>query len=344
MKIGLVGYQGSGKSTLFQWLTGVAPDPALAHTGQSGMAAIPDPRLQLLADLYKTKKITIASIEIVDTPGLSRKHEGNAARMAMIREADCLVFVVAAFGNTDPLADLRSFDEDLLLADMEIVSGRIHRVEESLKKPLPRQEHLAMQHDHEVLKIVMAAMESDKPLREVHMTDEQRKVTRSFRLFCEKTRVVIVNTADDEPNPERFAKLSTEAVPVLAIPAGLESELSKMTPGDRAEFEKEMGLVGTDRDHLIRTLLKYSGQMTFFTAGEKEVRTWLIRQGGTALEAADGIHTDLARGFIRAEIMSVGDLLRLGSEREIKAQHLMRQEHKEYVVKEDDILFIRFSV
>jgi ribosome-binding ATPase len=121
-------------------------------------------------------------------------------------------------------------------------------------------------------------------------------------------------------------------------------ELSKMSPADRAEFEKEMGLVGTDRDHLIRTLLKYSGQMTFFTAGEKEVRTWLIRNGGTALEAADGIHSDLARGFIRAEVMSVGDLLRLGSEREIKAQHLMRQEHKDYVIKEDDIVFIRFSV
>lgn len=344
MKIGLVGYQGSGKSTLFHWLTGVAPDPALLHTGQSGMAPIPDPRLQQLADLYHSKKITIAAIEIVDTPGLSRKHEGNATRMAMIREADCLVFVVAAFGNTDPLADLRSFDEDLLLADMEIVSGRIQRMEESLKKPIPRQEHLALQHDLEVLKIVMAAMESGKPLREILMSDEQRKVTRAFRLFAEKTRVVIVNMADDEQHPERFTQWSTEAVPVLAIPAGLELELSKMAPEDRAEFVKEMGLVGTDRDHLIRTLLKYSGQMTFFTAGEKEVRTWLIRQGGTALEAADGIHTDLARGFIRAEIMSVDDLLRLGSEREIKAQHLMRQEHKEYVVKENDIILIRFSV
>jgi ribosome-binding ATPase len=344
MKIGLVGYQGSGKSTLFHWLTGVAPDPALAHIGQSGMAAVPDPRIKQLADLYHSKKITIASIEIVDTPGLSRKHEGNAARMGMIREADCLVFVVAAFANTDPMADLRSFDEDLLLADMEILSGRIHRVEESMKKPIPRQEHQVLEHEHGVLKILLSALESGKTLAEIHMTDEQKAVTRAFRLFCEKTRVVIVNTADDEPHPERFTKLSTAAVPVLAVPAGLEVELSKMSPQDRAEFEKEMGLVGTDRDHLIRTLLKYSGQMTFFTAGEKEVRTWLIRQGGTALEAADGIHTDLARGFIRAEVMSVGDLLRLGSEREIKAQHLMRQEHKDYVIKEDDIVFIRFSV
>ena len=160
MKIGLVGYQGSGKSTLFQWLTGVAPDPALAHIGQSGMAAVPDPRIKQLADLYHSKKITIASIEIVDTPGLSRKHEGNAVRMGMIREADCLVFVVAAFANTDPMADLRSFDEDLLLADMEILSGRIHRVEESMKKPIPRQEHQVLEHEHGVLKMLLAALES----------------------------------------------------------------------------------------------------------------------------------------------------------------------------------------
>ena len=131
---------------------------------------------------------------------------------------------------------------------------------------------------------------------------------------------------------------------MISVPAGLELELSKMTPEDRAEFEREMGLVATDRDHLVRTLLKISGQMIFFTAGEKEVRTWLLRQGGTALEAADGIHSDLARGFIRAEVMTVADLVRLGSERELKAQHLMRQEPKDYVVKDDDILFIRFSV
>jgi ribosome-binding ATPase YchF (GTP1/OBG family) len=254
------------------------------------------------------------------------------------------VFVVGAFGDVDPAADLRSFDEDLLLADMEIVSGRLHRVEESMKKPLPRQEHLLLQHEEQVLKIVLSAIESGKPLTEIHMTDEQRKVTRAFRLFSEKHRLVIVNTADDEAEPVRFTQWATPAVPVLAIPAGLELELSKMTPEDRAEFEKEMNLVGADRDHLIRLLMTSSGQMTFFTAGEKEVRTWILHQNGTALEAADGIHSDLARGFIRAEVMTVADLLRLGSEREVKAQHLMRQEPKDYVIKDDDIVFIRFSV
>ena len=117
-----------------------------------------------------------------------------------------------------------------------------------------------MEHEHATLKIVLAAMESGKPLRESHMTDEQQKVTRAFRLLSEKPRLVIVNTADDEAEPERFTALSTPEVPVMAVPAGLELELSKMTPEDRAEFEQEMGVVGTDRDHLIRTLLKISGR------------------------------------------------------------------------------------
>ena len=304
----------------------------------------PTPRIEQLCKIYIPKKITQASIEILDTPGLSRKHEGNAARLGSLREAGCLVFVVPAFSDVDPKKDLDSFDEDLLLADLEIVTGRISRLEENLKKPIPRTEHQVLQHEHDVLKLVLAAMESGKPLREVGMTEEQLKVTRAFRLFCEKPRIAVVNTADDEADPKRFEAWSKPDLKVIALPAGLELELSKMTPEDREEFEKDMGLVGTDRDHIIRTLLDVSGQMTFFTAGEKEVRTWLLKKGGTALDAADGIHSDLARGFIRAEVMTVADLVRLGSEREIKAQHLMRQEPKDYLVKDDDILMIRFSV
>jgi len=344
MKIGLAGYQGSGKSTLFQWLTGVAADPALAHVGQSAMVPIPDDRFEPLREIYHPKKISHAAIELVDTPGLSRTHEGNAARMAVIREAGCLVLVVAGFDNTDSVADIRSFDEDLLLADMEIVGNRIERVEEKLKKPLPRPEHQQLEHEHATLKIVLEAMGSGRPLRESHMTEEQQKVTRAFRLLSEKPRLVIVNTADDESNSERFTSLSTPEVRVMAVPAGLELELSKMSPEDRVEFEQEMNLVGTDHAHLVRTLLETSGQMTFFTAGEPEVRTWLLPRGGTAVEAAGSIHSDLARGFIRAEVMTVGDLVRLGSEREIKAQHLMRQEPKDYIVQDDDILLVRFSV
>jgi hypothetical protein len=286
----------------------------------------------------------MASMEIVDTPGLSRSHEGNAARMAMIREAGALVLVVAAFGGADPVAELRSFDEDFILADMEVVSGRIERVEDSLRKPRAKQDREQIEIELHALRAVMAALESGQPIVESEMNDEQIKATRSFRLLTEKPKLVIVNTADDEAQPQRFAERLPAGIPVIPVPVGLEWELSQMDPADRAEFEREMGVGGFDRDKLVRTMLDVSGQMIFLTAGEKEVRTWLLRKGGTAVEAAGSIHTDLARGFIRAEIMTCSDLLRLGSEREVKAHHLVRQEPKDYVVHDDDILLIRFSV
>ncbi|NLE36418.1 MAG: DUF933 domain-containing protein, partial [Pirellulaceae bacterium] len=215
---------------------------------------------------------------------------------------------------------------------------------QSLAKPIPKAERDKLLHEKETLELVSAALDSGKPLRESQMNDEQLKVTRAFRLFSEKPRMIVVNTADDDDRPERFTERSTDEMPIVALPAGLELELSRMTPEDRKEFEAEMGVGGSDRDGLIRQMLAVSGHMVFFTAGEKEVRTWLLHQGGTALEAADGIHSDLARGFIRAEIMTCADLIRLGSEREVKAHHLVRQEPKDYVVRDDDILLIRFSV
>ena len=344
MKIGLVGYQGSGKSTLFQWLTGVEPDPATAHVGQTAMAEIPDPRFAPLIEIYSPKKVTKASIELLDTPGLARDHHGNASKLAVLREADCLVLVVAAYDGSDPAADLASFDEDLLLADMEIVSNRLNKVKEPPKKALPKTELEKIEHERNTLQTVLDAIEAGNPLRQADMTEDQLKVTSSFRLLCEKPRIAIINMADDEEDPERFQKLATEKTEVLAAPIGLEVELSKMSPEDRAEFEEEMGVGGSDRDGLIRKLLDTAGYMVYFTAGEKEVRTWLIPQNSTAIEAAGAIHSDLARGFIRAETMTCSDLIRLGSEREIKAAGLVRQEPKDYIVKDDDILFIKFSV
>jgi hypothetical protein len=346
MKIGLIGYQGSGKSTLFEWLTGVAADPALAHASQTAMAAVSDDRVEPLRRIYGPKKITLASLELVDTAGLSRTHEGNAARLAQIREAGCLALVVGAFQpGCDPLADADCFAEDFLLADMEIVSGRIERLRESLKKPRPdRDKELA---ELAALEPLLHALESGTPLAEAGMNDEQLKLTRSFRLLTQKPRIVVFNVADDEPNPERFLdplKARTPPVRAVAVPARLELELSQMTSEERQAFCQEMGIRGTDRDALVRTLLDASGQILYFTAGEKEVRTWMLPRGGTALDAADNVHSDLARGFIRAEVMKADDLVRLGSEREMKAQGLVRQEPKDYVVQEGDILLVRFSV
>ncbi|HID75465.1 MAG TPA: redox-regulated ATPase YchF [Planctomycetaceae bacterium] len=343
MKIGLVGYQGSGKSTLFEWLTGVAPDPSHSHTAQSAMAPVPEPRLEKLGEIYRPKKLTAAALEIVDTPGLSRTHQGNAQKLALLREAGCLVLVVAAFDGSDPAKDLIAFEEDLLLADMEIVSGRLERIEQTLKKPVPHAEREQLEHERDALKSVLGAMEAGRPLREAEMSEEQRAATRAFRLLSEKPRMVIVNIAEMEENPDRLRDAVPPEIPMLAIPADLELELARMSPEDRREFEAEMGIGSADRDTVLRTMMEASGQMIFFTTSRKEVRAWLLPKGATALDAAGVIHTDMARGFIRAEVICTSDLIRLGSEREVKAQHLVRHEPKNYVVQDDDILFIHFS-
>jgi GTP-binding protein YchF len=346
MKIGLVGYRGSGKSTLFEWLTGVPADPGLAHASQSAMAPVPDARLEALAKIYHPKKITVAALELVDTAGLDRTHEGNAARLAQIREASSLVLVVDAFERgSNPLADVEAFNDDFLLADLEIVSSRIGRLRESLQKHRPnRDAELA---ELAALDPLLAALESGTPLSAAGMNEEQLKITRSFRLLTEKPRFVVFNVADDETQGgalvERLAARRTP-IPAVALPARLELELSRLSAEERDAFRREMGLAGFDRDALLHALVEVSGQLIFFTAGDKEVRSWMLRKGGTALEAAAGVHTDLARGFIRAEVMKCDDLLRLGSEREIKAHGLLRQEPKNYVVQEGDILHIRFSV
>ncbi|HZZ27559.1 MAG TPA: DUF933 domain-containing protein [Pirellulales bacterium] len=351
MKIGIVGYQGSGKSTLFTWLTGVKADPAQAHLSQSAMAPIPEARIEPLCGIYHPKKITMAALEVVDTPGLSRTHEGNAARLALIREAGCLLLTVAAHGGADPLVDLRTFEEDLLLADLDIVSGRVQRLEESLKKPRPKDQRELEEHELAALKILLTTLEAGQHAREAQLSEEQWKFTRSFRLLTEKPKMVLVNLADDDPAdkfpPPASASTVDTGAPALAwatVPLRLEMDLAAMSPEERAAFQAEFGLAQVDRDHVIRQIMTASGQMLYFTAGEKEVRTWILRRGGAALEAAENIHTDLARGFIRAEVMRSEDLIRLGSEREIKAQGLVRQEPKDYVVQEGDILNIKFSV
>jgi len=343
MKIGLVGYQGCGKSTLFAWLTGAEPDPALAHTVQMAMATVPEPRVADLCAIYHPKKVTLAALEIVDTPGLARSHEGNAARLGLIREAGCLVVVVAAFDGARPTADLNRFAEDLILADLEIVAGRVERLHEALKKPRPNREE--QQAELEAIQPLLQVLEAGRALHETPLTEQQLRATRSFRLLTEKPRLVIVNLADDDQQqPQTCAGLVPADQPLIAVPVGLERELERMPADEREEFRREMGLPGFDRDGLIRSLMETSGQMLFFTAAEKEVRTWMIPRGTTAVEAAGAIHTDLARGFIRAEVMRCADLVRLGSEREVKAQGLVRQEPKDYVIQDGDVLHIRFSV
>ena len=343
MKIGIVGYKGSGKSTLFEWLTGVKADPSLAHGMQSAMAAVPEPRVAALCEIYKPKKVVYASIEIVDTPGLARDQEGNPSRLAQLREVDCLLCVVPVFEGSDVQKEMQTFEEDLVLADLELVMNRIERVKGPQKRNLSKADNDKLTYELQTLEMVQAAIESGKPLREDELSEDQQKVTRAFRLMTEKPRMVIVNTPDDATDLESYQDFATDKCPMAAVSVRLENELAVMSPEERTAFLDEMGLTASDRDKILKMLLDASGQMLFLTAGEKEVRTWLVRKNGTAIEAAAEIHTDMAKGFIRAEIMKCDDLIRLGNERAVKAENLNRREPKDYVIQDGDVILFHFS-
>ncbi|MDR0609993.1 MAG: DUF933 domain-containing protein [Planctomycetaceae bacterium] len=343
MKIGLVGYKGSGKSTLFQWLTGMPADPALSHTLQSATAPIPEQRFDALIEIYKPKKVTYASIEIVDTPGLARDQQGNPARLALLREADALVWVVPTFDGSDPAREIGAFREDTILADLEIILNRIEKVTEQNKRPVPKSEHEKFEFELATLELLREGLESGQPVKEDQLTPEQQRIVRGFRLLSGKPRMMIINTADDETDLKQYEKFAEPNVPVTAISVRLETELDRMLPEEKADFLNEMQLPSTDRKIVIKMMLDASGQMTFLTAGEKEIRTWLVTKGGTALDAAAAIHTDMAKGFIRAEVTKAEDLIRLGSERAVKAENLVRREPKDYLIQDGDIFLFHFS-
>lgn len=343
MKAGLVGYQGGGKSTVFELLTGEKADAAKAHTGQLGVATLPDPRFERLVELYQPKKATPARIELLDTPGLSRtEQQGNAQKLGIIREAAALVHVIGWFAGADPLAEVASFEEDLVLADLQVVSNRISRLEKDVTKPRPDRDDLKVQLD--ALRPIEARLADGESLVDMELDETQMNACRSFALLTRKKRLVLLNTADAEFDTSIVGELQRRAHRVVAAPVGLELEVAALPENERGEFAAEMGLSEPGRKRLLWAIFEVTDRIVYYTCDEKEVRAWLLRRGATALDAADAIHSDMARGFIRAEIMPADDLLRLGSERELKAAGLHHIEGKDYVVRDGDEICVRFSV
>jgi ribosome-binding ATPase len=266
-------------------------------------------------------------------------HGDNPQRLALIREGDALLIVLGAFAGGDPAADLAAFREELLFADLGVVTNRVERLEASVKKPRPDRE--AQLKELELVQRVQAVLEAGAPIASLGLTDEEKKPMRSFGLLTDKPQVVLVNTIQGQEIPEPLRALAPEA---LAIDAKLELELAQLEPDERAAFMAEMGIGELGRDRIIRRAYDAVGIITFFTAGEPEVRGWNLERGATAVEAAGKIHTDLARGFIRAEVTAFDDLARVGSMKEAKAKNLQRLEGKDYAVKDGDIMFFRSSV
>jgi len=324
-------------------LTGTKPDIAKAHTGQTGTAVVPDERFAQLVELFKPKKVSPSQIELFDTPGLNRDQgEGNAQRLSVIREANVLVQVIGQFSGADPVADAQSFEDDLILADLQVVSNRTSRLEQNIKKPRPDRDEL--QAELALLEPIEALLKEGKTLRDETFSDEQEAATKSFSLLTRKPLLILLNTAEAATDPAITAAVEATGRKVIAAPAGLELDVLQLDEEDREEFAAELGLGQPCREQLLKAIFEVTDQITFFTADEKEVRAWLLRRGETAVDAAGTIHTDLARGFIRAEIMAVADLLRLGSEREVKAAGLHQLVGKEYVMRDGDEIVVRFSV
>ena len=343
MKIGLVGYQGSGKSTVFELLTGQTPDPAKVQSGQAGVAVVPDDRFDRLVEHYNPKKIVPAKIELFDTPGLNRKQqEGNAQRLGVIRESTAMVLVVGAYAGVDATAEVEAFQDDVILADLQVMSNRVEKLKKDVTRPRPDKAELQAELDS--LLPLIEKLEAGESLLDLEFDEATDKHTRSFALLSRKRQLIVLNTAEAGTHDEVQTQLEAAGHKVLCGPFGLELEMQSIPEDEREEFAAEMGLGEPSRRRLLRAIFDVTDQITFYTCAEKEVHAWLLKRGSTVVEAADTIHSDLARGFVRAEIWSVEDLLRLGSERELKAAGLNHVEGKEYIVQDGDEVFIRSGI
>jgi ribosome-binding ATPase YchF (GTP1/OBG family) len=344
MKVGIAGFAGSGKTVAFQWLTGVAPDMSKSQTGQSGNAKVPDSRLDWLSAKFKPKKTTPAAIDFLDTPGLlTTERKDNPRRLAILREASGLLVVLNGYNESDLAGQLARFREEMMFADLEIITNRIGRIEETLKKPRPAKEKEPDEFQLTILRRLQEAMEANHPPTSVELKEDEEKSIRAFQLLTLKPELVLVNLGDDRIGQPIAADLLALAPTAVQAPVKLELDLHELPESDRQEMMEGYGLTSFQRDEMIRTVFAAMGQIVFFTIGEDECRAWPIPSGADAVEGASQIHTDLARGFVRAEVVRYEDFKRVGSMKEAKSQGVYRLEGKTYIVADGDIMHILAS-
>jgi ribosome-binding ATPase YchF (GTP1/OBG family) len=346
MKVGIVGFAGCGKTTVFGWLTGRKPDPAAVQRGgQIGEAKVPDERLDWLSAHFKPKSTKAAELVFVDTPGLMpTERRDNPRRLGILRDANGLLIVLNGYSSDDLADELRRFREELLFADLEIVTNRIGKLEDSLKKPRPAKQKEADQAELGLLQRIAAAFEQGQTAAAVGMKADEEKTIRSFQLLTLKPELVFVNIGDSRLGQPLPADLLELAPTAIQAPAKLELELEELPTGERQAFMQDLGLIGFAKGDVLRTVFAAMGQIVFFTVGEDECRAWSIPRGADAVEGAAQVHTDLARGFVRAEVVTFEDFRRVGSMKEAKAHGVYRLEGKTYVVKDGDIMHILSSV
>ncbi|MGB9722882.1 MAG: redox-regulated ATPase YchF [Chloroflexia bacterium] len=363
MHITLIGLPLSGKTTVFNALTGqreVVGPGAGRMEAHRAMVKVPDARLDWLAGLFRPRKVTPAEVCFVDLAGIPQgtARQGLPAPfLAAIGEADALIHVLRAFenpraphpaGSVDPERDLALLDDEFLLADLAVVERRLERLEQEIPK-LPRSEKEARQHEHALLQRIKAALEEETPLRDLDILPEEEKILRGFNFLTLKPALILLNIGEERLGEgETLAQSLGTAYrhrrcAVAAMCAEWEMELGELAPEEAAEFRQALGLFEPAASRIIRLAYDLLGQITFFTFVSEEVRAWPLRRGSTAVEAAGTVHTDMARGFIRAEVVHFEALREAGSLPEARRRGTLRTEGRDYIVQDGDICTFLFT-
>lgn len=358
MKIGIIGLQNSGKTTIFNALTGKELEVSNYSSKSEpnlGTVQVIDERVSRLSQIYEPQKTIYANIEYIDFVGFAdnrdRKEIFPANILALAKTADALALVIRNFQDEflsettdriEPISDIQAIESELILSDLIIAENRLEKIELSQKRGI---KDIALSLEEKAIKKIIGHLEADLPLRNLKLGSDEEKAVRGFQFISQKPIFIIINSAEDNfgSNQELIDEISKN-YKIIEFAGNFEMELNKLSPSEAVEFMEDLDIKESARDRLTKCSYELLGYISFFTVGKDEVRAWTISKGQTAVEAAAKIHSDLARGFIRAECFSYDDLIEAGSEKNVREKGLFRLEGKNYIVKDGDVLNIRFSV
>ena len=363
MDLGIIGFQRSGKTTIFNAVTrGNAQTGAYGAGVQPniGVVKVPDVRLDALAKIFAPKKFTLADIRYIDFPGeaFSDGQGPGAQFLAQLARCDALIHVARSFADEtvphpqtliDAPRDIAAMELELAFADAAFIEKRLERIEASMRS-VKMAERDDAERETALLRRLKAGLEADTPLRAQEISDEEAKLLVNYQFLTDKPLLIVLNIADDDASraseieAEFGAKFSATKTDIAAIAGKIEQELAQMSDEDAAEFRNDLGIKEPGLDRMIRMSYALTGLISFFTVGPDECRAWNVARGATAPDAAGKIHTDLERGFIRAEVVRCDDLIAAGGNAEAKKRGQVRQEGKTYVVQDGDCLNILFNV
>jgi len=346
MKIGLVGFGGSGKTTVFNTMTGLDVPVGYGGEVRLGTVRVPDERIDRLSEMFSPKKTTYAEMSFCDVPGEHRSDKkGLSPRgLQQIRDQEALCLVLRDFdnpaieGTPDPAADLEAFHTECVFADLEIVEKRLERAKKERASPA----------EIAAFELMKSTLEAERPLRLIPEAELDRALLRGFGLLTDRPLLVAVNTSEDraaESMPEELERRIAElGAAGLTLSASVEADIAALVPEEQAEFLRDLGLPASALDRFIRAAYGLLDLISFFTVGPDEVRAWTIRRGTRARRAAGKIHSDLERGFIRAEVTPYDVFMEHGTEAAVKAAGKLQVEGQDYVVTDGDIMHVRFNV